>query len=319
MPVHLSVFRTASATSAACSTTRCASSRSRCFPADIPEHDRARRHRADHRPFAVRPRHHASRRPRSSTIPTPRSAPWWRRAPRRPRRWSEEAVAGRAGAHPEGEGRGGRRGSRRAKPSRRPEPCAPSWGWETPARSTTDTRHNAGFRLADRSGGPLAARRRSAVAIVPARPRAPGTATPVSVAQAADLHEPERGRCSRHSAPCRTSIPADDLLILVDDVALPIGPLPPARRGLAGGHNGLKSVEGVAPAPGLRPAPDRRRSAADRASMTSRTSCSTEFTTEERDDAAATLLDPMAEAVEMLARMRRNRKGAMTVASTARP
>jgi PTH1 family peptidyl-tRNA hydrolase len=37
--------------------------------------------------------------------------------------------------------------------------------------------------------------------------------------------------------------PAQDLLILVDDVALPVGKARVRARGSAGGHNGLKSVE----------------------------------------------------------------------------
>ena len=37
--------------------------------------------------------------------------------------------------------------------------------------------------------------------------------------------------------------PAEDLLILVDDVALPVGKARVRARGSAGGHNGLKSVE----------------------------------------------------------------------------
>lgn len=37
--------------------------------------------------------------------------------------------------------------------------------------------------------------------------------------------------------------PLDDLLVLVDDVALPSGTFRIRARGSAGGHNGLKSVE----------------------------------------------------------------------------
>jgi PTH1 family peptidyl-tRNA hydrolase len=38
-------------------------------------------------------------------------------------------------------------------------------------------------------------------------------------------------------------IPATDLLVIVDEVALPIGRMRLRARGSAGGHNGLKSVE----------------------------------------------------------------------------
>jgi peptidyl-tRNA hydrolase, PTH1 family len=39
--------------------------------------------------------------------------------------------------------------------------------------------------------------------------------------------------------------PANDLLILVDDVAIPLGTFRLRGAGSAGGHNGLKSIEGA--------------------------------------------------------------------------
>ena len=93
--------------------------------------------------------------------------------------------------------------------------------------------------------------------------------------------------------------PARDLLILVDDVALPIGPLPPARRRLGRRPQRAQEHRGRAAAAGLRPAAHRRGAAAagldDLADFVL-----AEFTGEER----ATLQDaarPMAEAVGVLA------------------
>lgn len=40
-------------------------------------------------------------------------------------------------------------------------------------------------------------------------------------------------------------VPVDDLIVLVDDVDLPLGTLRIRRKGSAGGHNGLKSVIGA--------------------------------------------------------------------------
>ena len=40
-------------------------------------------------------------------------------------------------------------------------------------------------------------------------------------------------------------VPLDDLVVLVDDVDLPLGTLRIRRKGSAGGHNGLKSIIGA--------------------------------------------------------------------------
>ena len=90
--------------------------------------------------------------------------------------------------------------------------------------------------------------------------------------------------------------PATDLLVLVDDVALPLGKFRLRGAGSAGGHNGLKSIEaalqrrdyarlriGVGPAPAS--ADDLVEFVLGR------------FTAEERTVLDG-LLDPMAEAVE---------------------
>jgi PTH1 family peptidyl-tRNA hydrolase len=90
--------------------------------------------------------------------------------------------------------------------------------------------------------------------------------------------------------------PARDLLVLVDDVALDVGRFRLRGAGSAGGHNGLKSVEGVLQRQdyprlriGVGPRPMEVDDLADFV-----LDC---FTKDERA-ALDALLDPMAEAVE---------------------
>jgi peptidyl-tRNA hydrolase, PTH1 family len=100
-------------------------------------------------------------------------------------------------------------------------------------------------------------------------------------------------------APLRASAdfdPAADLLVVVDEVALPVGRFRLRGAGSAGGHNGLKSVEGALGRrdyPRLRigvgPVPPEWEDLADFV-----------LDVPDADDrrALAALLDPMAEAVE---------------------
>jgi peptidyl-tRNA hydrolase, PTH1 family len=100
-------------------------------------------------------------------------------------------------------------------------------------------------------------------------------------------------------APLRTQPefdPARDLLILVDDVALPMGRFRLRGAGSSGGHNGLKSVEGALQRQdyarlriGVGPPPLGLEDLADFVLA--------DFTDEERAT-LRDLLDPMAEAVE---------------------
>jgi PTH1 family peptidyl-tRNA hydrolase len=90
--------------------------------------------------------------------------------------------------------------------------------------------------------------------------------------------------------------PSQHLLILVDDVALPVGRFRLRGAGSAGGHNGLKSIEGVLQRQdyarlriGVGPAPPDLEDLSDYVLD--------EFNAEERD-AITALLDPMSEAVE---------------------
>jgi peptidyl-tRNA hydrolase, PTH1 family len=100
-------------------------------------------------------------------------------------------------------------------------------------------------------------------------------------------------------APLRSSPafdPSRHLLIVVDDVALPVGRFRLRGAGSAGGHNGLKSIEGALQRQdyarlriGVGPPPQDSDDLADYVLD--------EFTPEERD-AVSQLLDPMSEAVE---------------------
>ena len=90
--------------------------------------------------------------------------------------------------------------------------------------------------------------------------------------------------------------PSQHLLVLVDDVALPVGRFRLRGAGSAGGHNGLKSVEGTLQRQdysrlriGVGPAPPGLDDLAD--------FVLDEFTPEEQK-AIESLLDPMSEAVE---------------------
>ena len=90
--------------------------------------------------------------------------------------------------------------------------------------------------------------------------------------------------------------PSQHLLILVDDVALPVGRFRLRGAGSAGGHNGLKSIEGTLQRQdysrlriGVGPAPPGLDDLAD--------FVLDEFTAEEQETIES-LLDPMSEAVE---------------------
>jgi PTH1 family peptidyl-tRNA hydrolase len=167
-------------------------------------------------------------------------------------------------------------------------------GLGNPGPEYEDTRHNAGFRLADH----LAARwqvgqfrqgdrAREAQGIwqdLPVRVLKPQTYMNRSGAAIAPLRSLPEFDPSQH------------LLILVDDVALPVGRFRLRGAGSAGGHNGLKSIEGVLQRQdyarlriGVGPPPPDLDDLAD--------FVLDDFTAEERDEITA-LLDPMSEAVE---------------------
>ena len=167
-------------------------------------------------------------------------------------------------------------------------------GLGNPGPEYEDTRHNAGFRLADR----LAARWK----LPPFKrgDRARETqgswpSTPVRILKPTTY----MNRSGAAIGPLRALPefdPSQHLLVLVDDVALPVGKFRLRGAGSAGGHNGLKSVEGTLQRQdyarlriGVGPAPPGLDDLADFVLAV--------FDKEEREVLAG-LLDPMSEAVE---------------------
>jgi PTH1 family peptidyl-tRNA hydrolase len=167
-------------------------------------------------------------------------------------------------------------------------------GLGNPGPEYEDTRHNAGFRLADRLAsrwqlgqfrrGERAREARGTWQDVPVRVLKPQTYMNRSGAAIAPLRAlPDFD-------------PSQQLLILVDDVALPVGRFRLRGAGSAGGHNGLKSIEGVLQRQdyarlriGVGPAPAGLDDLAD--------FVLDQFSKEEHD-MINQLLDPMSDAVE---------------------
>jgi len=116
-------------------------------------------------------------------------------------------------------------------------------GLGNPGPEYAATRHNAGFLLADAVAGhwnlpPFRRAERArategTVAGVPVRILKPTTFMNRSGAALASLRADP------------TFSPARDLLILVDDFQIPLGTFRFRPDGSAGGHNGLKSIEGA--------------------------------------------------------------------------
>jgi len=116
-------------------------------------------------------------------------------------------------------------------------------GLGNPGPEYAATRHNAGFWLADavvaRFGLPPFTRGERArvtggeVAGVPVRVLKPATF----------MNHSGAGLVSLRADP--TFDPAKDLLVLVDDFQIPCGTFRLRADGSAGGHNGLKSIEGA--------------------------------------------------------------------------
>jgi PTH1 family peptidyl-tRNA hydrolase len=114
-------------------------------------------------------------------------------------------------------------------------------GLGNPGSGYADTRHNAGFWLADA----LAARwrlpryRREPPSLATGGPTPLG---PVHIIKP-QTYMNDSGLALHGLRPAEPGGPLEGLLVLVDDVALPVGYFRIRPGGSAGGHNGLKSIE----------------------------------------------------------------------------
>jgi len=115
-------------------------------------------------------------------------------------------------------------------------------GLGNPGKTYEDTRHNIGFRILKALGS------KYGITFKPSLVRAKGSMGEGIIGEKkARLLTPltymnESGssvkRCSRFY-----KIPTDHLIVVTDDVALPLGQIRIRAKGSPGGHNGLKSVQ----------------------------------------------------------------------------
>ena len=114
-------------------------------------------------------------------------------------------------------------------------------GLGNPGREYRETRHNVGFMVADE----IAKRRGLTLAMAPSQ--VPDTFVakkygPEALLVAKPLTFMNRSGDAVAALAYYYDIDPADLLVVVDEVALPFGRLRARARGSAGGHNGLKSV-----------------------------------------------------------------------------
>ncbi len=166
-------------------------------------------------------------------------------------------------------------------------------GLGNPGPEYIHTRHNAGFRLIDHlvdvwGFAPFRRERRARITAGPVDDQRVGLLKPTTYMNRSGA---ALGPLTADSA----FDPSQDLLVLVDDTALPLGHFRLRAKGGTGGHNGLKSVQGALRSDdyarlriGVGPIPPDADDLADFVLDTM---------TEEEDAALAALLDPMTEAV----------------------
>lgn len=116
-------------------------------------------------------------------------------------------------------------------------------GLGNPGPQYEKTRHNAGFMAVDR------VRARWADASSPVKSRFQGVSSEVSIAgERCLLLKPTTymnlsGRSVGEAVGFFKIDPAQDLLVIVDDVSLPVGAVRVRASGSPGGHNGLRDVD----------------------------------------------------------------------------
>ena len=117
-------------------------------------------------------------------------------------------------------------------------------GLGNPGKEYEWTRHNLGFMLIDKLGADtgIDAYRRECQSIV-ARGEIEGCAVKLVKPQTYMNLSGEAVAClfARH----KLAEPGDNLMVVSDDLALPLGKIRIRARGSAGGHNGLKSIIGA--------------------------------------------------------------------------
>lgn len=116
-------------------------------------------------------------------------------------------------------------------------------GLGNPGAQYARTRHNAGFMAVDRLKD-----RHAPAAIPRERFRSLVVETPIRGAGKCVLMKPltymnRSGEAVAEAVRFFKADPSTDLLILVDDVALPVGSVRLRAGGSAGGHNGLSDIE----------------------------------------------------------------------------
>jgi peptidyl-tRNA hydrolase, PTH1 family len=113
-------------------------------------------------------------------------------------------------------------------------------GLGNPGEEYAGTYHNVGFRVLDRiaAQGNVGMRQRCGVALISAELQIRG--------QAAVLVRPKTymNRSGDAMSPVfeRFGAAAQDVIVIYDDIALPLGKIRVRQRGSAGGHNGIKSI-----------------------------------------------------------------------------